>query len=44
MPLAKIYSAALIGIDATPVEVEVDLSSGLHSFAIVGLPVTPVNE
>ena len=38
MPLAKVYSAALVGLDAQPIEVEVDLPSGLHAFEIVGLP------
>ncbi|MFH0907014.1 MAG: YifB family Mg chelatase-like AAA ATPase [bacterium] len=42
--LAKVYSAALVGLEARPVEVEVDLSSGLHSFQIVGLPDKAVNE
>lgn len=41
---AKTLSAALIGLEAQPIEVEVDLSSGLHSFNIVGLPDTAVNE
>src|SRR5574344_947697 len=41
---AKIYSAALIGIKAQPIEVEVDLGSGLHSFNIVGLPDKAVEE
>lgn len=42
--LAKVYSAALVGLKAQPIEVEVDLSSGLHSFHIVGLPDKAVNE
>jgi len=41
---AKILSAALIGLDAQLIEVEVDLSMGLHSFQIVGLPDTAINE
>lgn len=41
---SKVFSAALAGIDAQPIEVEVDLSTGLHSFQIVGLPDTAVNE
>lgn len=41
---AKIFSAALVGLDAQPIEVEVDLSVGLHSFNIVGLPDTAINE
>jgi magnesium chelatase family protein len=43
--LAKILSAALIGIDAHPVEVEVDIASrGLPHFSTVGLPDTAVKE
>ncbi|KKR04086.1 MAG: Mg chelatase, subunit ChlI [Parcubacteria group bacterium GW2011_GWF2_39_13b] len=41
---SKVFSAALSGLDAQPIEVEVDLSMGLHSFQIVGLPDTAVNE
>lgn len=43
MPV-KISSVAILGIDATPVEVETDLTNGLHSFAIVGLPDASVKE
>jgi magnesium chelatase family protein len=39
-----IRSAALIGIDAHPLTVEADLSSGLPSFTIVGLPDAAVKE
>ncbi|HEX7041653.1 MAG TPA: YifB family Mg chelatase-like AAA ATPase [Patescibacteria group bacterium] len=43
--LAKIWSAALVGLDAVPVEVEVDIASqGLPSFTIVGLPDKAVEE
>ncbi|MBI2621230.1 MAG: YifB family Mg chelatase-like AAA ATPase [Candidatus Levybacteria bacterium] len=43
--LAKVNSAAIIGLNATPVEVEVDISSqGLPSFTIVGLPDKAVEE
>lgn len=42
--LAKVYSAGLLGLKAQPVEVEVDLSTGLHVFHIVGLPDKAVNE
>ena len=42
--LAKILSSALIGIDAYIVEVEVDISQGLPSFATVGLPEGAVRE
>jgi magnesium chelatase family protein len=42
--LAKILSSAVIGIDAYPVEVEVDIASGLPYFTTVGLPETTVKE
>jgi magnesium chelatase family protein len=42
--LARIRSAAILGIDAYPVDVEVDISSGLPSFATVGLPNGAVRE
>ncbi|CAN5899592.1 YifB family Mg chelatase-like AAA ATPase [soil metagenome] len=42
--LARIRSAAVLGIDAFPVEVEVDISSGLPSFSTVGLPNGAVKE
>ncbi|MEO0131350.1 MAG: YifB family Mg chelatase-like AAA ATPase [candidate division WOR-3 bacterium] len=41
---AKICSASVYGIDAYLVEVEVDLSLGLRSFVIVGLPDNAVKE
>lgn len=41
---AKVLSAAVIGLDAQPIEVEVDFYSGLHSFRIVGLPDKAVGE
>ena len=42
---SKILSAATIGLDSAPIDVEVDvLSSGLHNFTIVGLPDTAVKE
>ena len=41
---AKIISAALVGLEARIIEVEVDLSVGLHSFNIVGLPDPAINE
>ncbi len=44
MPLAKVNSAAVIGLDASPVEVEVDISNGLPSFSIVGLPDKAIEE
>src|SRR6266700_5763587 len=43
--LAKVLSAAVVGLDAVPVEVEVDIASqGLPSFTIVGLPDKAVEE
>lgn len=43
--LAKVWSAAIVGLDAVPVEVEVDIaSSGLPAFTIVGLPDKAVVE
>lgn len=42
--LSIIHSAALLGIDAYAVNVEVDLSSGLPAFDIVGLPDSTVKE
>ena len=44
MPLAKVNSAAVVGLDAYPVEVEVDISNGLPSFQIVGLPDKAIEE
>lgn len=44
MSLAKINSAAVIGLEAYPVEVEVDISAGLPSFNIVGLPDKAIEE
>jgi len=42
--LAKVYSSAIVGLNAQPIEVEVDLSQGLHTFQIVGLPDAAVKE
>ncbi len=42
--LAKIYTAALIGLDAKLVEVEVDIQRGLHKFNIVGLAGKAIQE
>ena len=40
----KIISATTIGVDAYPVEVQVDLSFGMLQFHIVGLPDTAIKE
>ncbi len=42
--LARILSAAVLGIDGYLVDVETDLTSGLPSFATVGLPFGAVKE
>ena len=42
--LARVRSAAVLGIEAYPVDVEVDLSNGLPSFTTVGLPHGAVKE
>jgi magnesium chelatase family protein len=42
--LAKVFSGAILGLDANLVEVEVDVSHGLRSFSIVGLPDKSVEE
>lgn len=42
--LAKVFSSALIGIDAILVDVEVDIAPGLPAFATVGLPDGAVKE
>jgi len=42
--LFKTLSAAVFGIDAYPVEVEVDISAGLANFTTVGLPDAAVRE
>lgn len=43
--LAKIISSAVLGLEAVPIEVEVDISAqGLPSFTIVGLPDKAVEE
>lgn len=42
---ATVYSAATLGLESVPVEVEVDvLSAGLHHFTLVGLPDTAIRE
>ncbi|MFW6148488.1 MAG: YifB family Mg chelatase-like AAA ATPase [Atribacterota bacterium] len=42
--IAKLRSTALYGVEAFIVEVEVDVTYGLPSFSIVGLPDTAVQE
>lgn len=42
--LARVWSAAVLGIDAIPVGVEVDVSGGLPGIVVVGLPDAGVQE
>ena len=42
--LASLRTAALVGMDACPVHVEVDVSFGMPVFAMVGLPDASVRE
>src|SRR5918998_2937781 len=44
MAVCRARSLGLLGIDAVPVEVEADVSSGLPGFSIVGLPDAAVQE
>jgi magnesium chelatase family protein len=42
--LARVFSAALVGVEAVLVRVEVDVASGLPAFTTVGLPDSAVRE
>ena len=42
--LGKLRSAAVIGVEASLVDVEIDVSGGLPYFAVVGLPDSTVRE
>ena len=44
MPLARVRSGALAGIEGIPLDVEVDIGSGMPRFDVVGLPDTAVQE
>lgn len=44
MKIAKVKSCAVFGLEAYPVEVEVDIGRGLPSFSIVGLPDKAIDE
>lgn len=44
MSFAKVYSAQINNLNGYTVDVEIDLSKGLHSFSIVGLPDKSVDE
>src|SRR3989338_6209221 len=39
-----IYSAQVVGLDAKPIAVEVDITPGLHLFSIVGLADKEIQE
>jgi magnesium chelatase family protein len=42
--MAKIISAAILGISAEPISIEADVSNGMRCFNIVGLPDVAVKE
>lgn len=42
--LSRVFSGAVLGVDAYPVEIEADISSGDMNVAIVGLPDAAVRE
>jgi len=42
--LSKIFSSATIGIEAKPIEIEVDITRGLPNVVIVGLPDAAIRE
>jgi magnesium chelatase family protein len=44
MSIARVQSFAFAGIDAQPVEVQVQISGGLPNFLMVGLPDKAVGE
>lgn len=44
MQFSKLFSAQVVGLSAHIIDVEVDLSNGLHAFSLVGLPGTSVDE
>lgn len=44
MQFSKLFSAQTVGLTPHIIDVEVDLSRGLHSFSLVGLPSTSVDE
>ncbi len=44
MSVAKLYSAAALGLDCFPIEVEADTTTGLPGLTIVGLPDKAVEE
>jgi magnesium chelatase family protein len=41
---AKVSSVAVVGMEACPVDVEIDIAGGLPDFHVVGLPSTAIKE
>lgn len=44
MKVSKVYSAQTLGLSGVPISVETDVSTGVYSFVIVGLPDQNVSE
>ena len=44
MPLARLFTATLLGLDAHLISLELEVSQGLPTFSIVGLPDLVVKE
>ncbi|MCE9624150.1 MAG: hypothetical protein K8R69_01660, partial [Deltaproteobacteria bacterium] len=44
MPIATLLSAGLMGIDATPIHVEIDITKGMPGWSTVGLAENAVRE
>ena len=42
--LATVHSCAVVGLDADPIHVEVDIATGLEKITVVGLPDAAVKE
>ncbi|MDP3920004.1 MAG: YifB family Mg chelatase-like AAA ATPase [Candidatus Omnitrophota bacterium] len=42
--ITRVHSAAYLGIQSYPVEIEVDVQAGLPQFTVVGLPDTSIRE
>jgi magnesium chelatase family protein len=42
--VAKVYSAQVVGLSGEPISIETDVTTGLYSFTIVGLPDKSVDE
>jgi len=44
MKVARVYSAQVLSLSGIPISVETDVSSGVYSFTIVGLPDKSIDE